>query len=267
MFRKVCKYDLAAMSKPLVFIPAVWALAVAAALIIRLMNSEAMSQFFVFEMILVIVVFFCAAAVACFPLAVTFICLRRYYTHFFSDEGYLTFTLPVRRETLLWSKTLSSFLVSAVAYVAEAVAGVLFLLFTPGGAQNLREIPEAYGDVFSPENGVPLMILFFFYLVAALFGAYASAYFSVTQGHHLAKKHRVLAAVGIWYGISFVKRLLVNGFSLVFFFAMLRSDSLLFYNDGATYLFLFFMLSLEAGCFCLFYFWNRHHLKTRLALS
>ena len=50
--------------------------------------------------------------------------LMRYYKNFFSDEGYLTFTLPVTPHELLWSKIISAMVWIFGAFVTTCLAFV-----------------------------------------------------------------------------------------------------------------------------------------------
>ena len=269
MFRKVFKYDLAAMGKALVLAPAVWALAVAAALLVRLMDEEFMTALIFPEMIAGIAVFFCMAAVTVFPFAVLFLCMRRYYNHFYTDEGYLTFTLPVRRETHLWSKTVAAFLVCLAALFAEGIAGGLFGLLIPNGPQMIREVLTEVAGLATDPHYLPLVILFCLTLLVTLLGEIVTLEFSVTQGQIAAKKHKILAALGIWYLISFIKRMVSQGAGLVLLFSLLRYDDVgsEAAARGSMYLYLLLLLMLEVICFFVLYFWNLKQMKNKLALA
>ena len=60
------------------------------------------------------------AMVACLSVSVILVYWRT-YTHFYTDEGYLTFTLPVKRSTLYLSKVIT-------AAIVELSTGLLFVL-------------------------------------------------------------------------------------------------------------------------------------------
>ena len=55
----------------------------------------------------------------------------RFHINFFSDEGYLTFTLPVKRSTLLFSKILSGYVFYALTALVVAVSLAVIGLFVP----------------------------------------------------------------------------------------------------------------------------------------
>lgn len=269
MFRKVFKYDFIAMGKALLLAPAVWVLTAAAALLVRLMDEKFMSDLIFPEMIAGIAVFFCLAATAVYPFAVLFLCMRRYYNHFYSDEGYLTFTLPVRRETHLLSKTVATCLVMLLALLAEAVSGALFTVLTPNGPMVFREFFSELEGLLTDPRYVPLVFLFCLMLFASLLDGIATLHFSVTQGQIAAKKHKILAAFGIWYLISFIKRMVTQGAGLFLLFSLISYDTAGAdaVGRGAMYIYLLLLLLLEAGCFFLLYFWNLKQMKNKLALA
>ena len=133
-----------------------------------------------------------------------FACFRRLYTHFYTDEGYLTFTLPVPRRTLLLSKTLVTFIMTAATGLVCCVS--IMLLFVSGGAgadffggigRFFKGIFETYGGVgalYIAEVAVLAVLLLCFYLLLIQF--------SITLGAILAKKLKLLAAFGLYYAIS-----------------------------------------------------------------
>ncbi|MBP5289057.1 MAG: hypothetical protein J6Z79_04200 [Clostridia bacterium] len=264
MFRKVFKYDFRAMGKFLLLAPAIWALNLAAAGLIRLLDLPFMTEYIFPELIAGATVFFCLAAVGFFPVGILILCLRRYYKNFFSDEGYLTFTLPVSRETLLWSKTVSTGAVCVLAGVAELIAGLIFILTIPDGTSFFVELFRDLISAFSEPGFTLFVVLLFFNFVVTLADEIATLHFSITLGHMVAKKHKILAAFGLWYAINFGKRLVTQGFSLLFLFAIFSApDGALTALNGVMILFLL----LRSGSFTGFYFGNRHLLKTRLALG
>ena len=140
-----------------------------------------------------------------------FFCYRRFYCHFFTDEGYLTFTLPVKRRTLLLSKTLVIFVVF-VATALTCAASLSLLAVTSGYAENvfgligevlksLFEGQVAFGVLVAFEAAVLLVLLLGFYQLLVQF--------AVTLGAVVAKKHKILAAIGFYYLASNVLELLL----------------------------------------------------------
>ena len=139
----------------------------------------------------------------------------RFYRNFYTDEGYLTFTLPVKRSTLFFSKVLSGtiFLVGTTLVVITSL--ILALLMVPSSMQDstpvlfevmeflwslLRSIFESASDTVTMITMLTLSLLILFCLM--LFEILA-LYFCITIGSVITKKLKVLAAIGCYYALNF----------------------------------------------------------------
>ena len=148
---------------------------------------------------------------------VTVYSIVRYYKNLFSGEGYLTFTLPVTPTAHILVKLLTSFLFT-VATLASIFLS--FCLITAG---------EVTVEVFKAAAYVCARIInfagvgnFILYIIEAvvMFSVTALAgmllyYVCITLGQ-LFNKHRVLAAVGIYYAQYVVTQILSTIFVVVF---------------------------------------------------
>ncbi len=135
----------------------------------------------------------------------------RFYQSRFTDEGYLTFTLPVTNHHLLLSAVLNILRGSLAVFLA--VLGALFLaaltfllVYAPtvnwtGLLQAVFHwLPELLDSVYWPD----CLLL----LASALMGIISSVVtlmLSVTIGSILAKKHHLLMAVAVYYGIGLLQ--------------------------------------------------------------
>jgi hypothetical protein len=140
-------------------------------------------------------------------------------THFFTDEGYLTFTLPVKRSTLYLSKVLTATLVEVVTVVIFILGICLILLIAPpstydGQIINLAAfsgVGELFGSlfkgIFGLEGGgwviVWLIAAIPFLLMSQLYNS-GLIFLCMTIGSVIAKKHKLLASIGIYYGFTAV---------------------------------------------------------------
>ncbi len=133
----------------------------------------------------------------------------RFYKNFFTDEGYLTFTLPVSRKTLLLSKTLNALiwfvlhtallLACAVLIVTLAVPHDMLSMFMSGVWYTLGTVWKALGA----------WLIVYIFEAIVLFTALALftlclIQLCITVGSIIAKKLKVLAAVGIYYVTNMV---------------------------------------------------------------
>ncbi len=136
----------------------------------------------------------------------------RYYKHFFSDEGYLTFTLPVSRKSLLLSKTLNG-LIWSVLEGAQLLACVLiFCLFAPPAEGTLingivlKALGRGIAMLWEHIGGWMILygLLLILMLVMAQLFSLGLVQLCITIGAVIAKKAKLLAAIGIYYGVNMV---------------------------------------------------------------
>ena len=145
----------------------------------------------------------------------------RFYRSRFTDEGYLTFTLPVTTHQVL----LSSFLTSAVNLIAMAAVSVVglilmglcvvpdFEVFRKGMDIFWQEFPELWSR-FTQADVLQAFGLLLVNMIVAFSNELILIMLSVTIGSLIAKKHKILAAVAFYY-ILHVVDLTFTGVSMV----------------------------------------------------
>ena len=246
MFKKCLKYDLRAFYK-------IWLLAAAIVLVLGLVcgligggclfsfiieidktdtNPDYVPEFTFF--IQLFLGFICSIVMSISTLVLTlgtsvgnFI---RYYTHLFSDQGYLTFTLPVKRSTLFWSKATSAYIYSVAAAAVVAVTGVfgmicaiasVFLAFiyiegvplweilSQLTLANLVELWNVFWSWVGAEIGLMwifrIILILFLLLVLYLSAEFASlmtGYFCITIGATMFRKLKLLSALVTYYVVN-----------------------------------------------------------------
>ena len=136
----------------------------------------------------------------------------RTYTHFYTDEGYLTFSLPVKRSTLYLSKVLTASIVEASMVILCILGVALMALVIPPAENGALLNPVAFQSLF---EGIRLLseltgsgwllawVIAFLPLpfVCQLFTS-GMTFLCLTVGSVIAKKHKLLAAIGIYYGVT-----------------------------------------------------------------
>jgi hypothetical protein len=134
--------------------------------------------------------------------------IMRIYRSLFSDEGYLTFTLPVKNSTVINAKILTG----AVWTFFTLIVAVIVIMI-PSFAQSIRLVSSEY---ISPEIGYEyaefgigdlaetLIFLFLVFLDAVvLCFLIPSLYTFCAALVHKAKKARAFASIGMFVGISY----------------------------------------------------------------
>ncbi len=133
----------------------------------------------------------------------------RLYKHLFSDEGYLTFTLPVKRRDILISKILSGLIIN-LATVSVMAFDVLTIIFIGVDHESISEafsfIGMLIGQTFKLVGPISaafiaetLILLFCLSVISYLFIAFCLTFAAI-----IAKKHKLFAAIGIYYAVSLI---------------------------------------------------------------
>lgn len=133
----------------------------------------------------------------------------RFYQNLFSDEGYLTFTLPVRRRDILNSKIISGLVVNFLT-VLLLVADILGILIIGLDRDTLYVTYESikllvtgtveFVGAWCIVYVIEAIIGLFFLSVAS----YLLTLICITFAAVIAKKHKVFAAIGFYYVTSAV---------------------------------------------------------------
>lgn len=214
MLKKLLKYDLASVFR-------YWWIIVASQVVLALIASAAL-RLFILSMErsedggLITVISVLLLVLACFgimlaPMLTSLLAVIRFYKNLFTDEGYLTFTLPVSRSRILLSKTLTVMLFSAVNLVF--LVGCFFIVLTLGTAGTpypaLAALKEALGSVGEKWGANWLFLAFssLVFLAACEFFGIVTIFLCITLGATVCKRYKVLGAIGFYYGGNLVLQL------------------------------------------------------------
>lgn len=151
-------------------------------------------------------------------LGITIYFAVRYYKNMFTDEGYLTNTLPVSSHQLLLSKVITMFswdIISILAIAASVAIfmGMIILAFMePGDGKN---IVDGFWELFDMSIwDSPYMQEFEGFCVSMIVMVLASAFSgtmtivaSVTIGQ-MVRRHRILGAFGAYFAIGTVMQII-----------------------------------------------------------
>lgn len=230
-------------------------------------------------MVLGLIIFGSILILIAFAVISSIIVFVRFYKHFFSDEGYLTHTLPVKTSTLMFSKTWSTLLWVLITTVAVLFFILLYVLIgsAPRGALLNTAVFSEIGEFFSyiiPEMNAS----YWFVIIESILGILVSVVFStfmiftaITIGAVVAKKHKILAAIGFYYLINTAVSIFTVLVYVVVFLSMgsnvVAMDMIANQPDSLAHFTLIFStvlyLGLSAGGFAL----CNHFLKKKLNLA
>ena len=220
MLGKLFKYENKAVSKLLTPMAlAVIILPVLGALILKIQfvfgdkfeNGSIISS--IFSLASGIMIFFIVIATisACF--ISLFILMQRYYKNLFSDEGYLTFTLPVKTSSIILSKLFTAALWSVIIAICTIIGVITFAFFGTSASFVNHEVVDGFCEAFKQIFefyfiGGSVQIVFLIELliniIVSLFTNILLMYLAITIGCQIAKKHKVLASIGMYFVISSV---------------------------------------------------------------
>lgn len=137
-------------------------------------------------------------ALCVFPFVGTVANLVRYYKNFFSDEGYLTFTLPVSRATLLNSKVLCAFLFNLMSTVILILDLFLFLMIGVGNIfPDFQEVFAGIPRIWTTWLTIDVITVPLLLVMSSLAGI-CMTQLSITIGSVISKRHKVLTGIGIY---------------------------------------------------------------------
>lgn len=193
----------------------------------------------------------------------------RFYKNFFTDEGYLTFTLPVSRRKLMMSKIISG---TTGLYAAVAVSGVCTFLRNVIAYSNVEQTTDVPLQPIKPYEAIYYLI----YGVEALIGVLLAIvctllflYACITFASMVVRKGKVIAAIGISYVAFSIVSFLLQVFLLTGIFAI--GSWLVPLPEQDVYLVVALMglagiLLLGTFC-CIFYILQQLMLERRLNLN
>ena len=140
-----------------------------------------------------------------------FLHIGRFYKSRFTDEGYLTFTLPVNTHQNLLSSMINSAIGMVIVFFVICAALVIWLMIGFSGIPDFyktvwEKLPELWEVFLRVCDQMPWKYVGLF-LMNVLTGSVCELVvlmLSVTIGSIIAKKHKILATVGVYYGINVV---------------------------------------------------------------
>ena len=150
-------------------------------------------------------------AVAVVGVAALFLFIGRFYKSRFTDEGYLTFTLPVTTHQNLLSSLANTAIGMVIMFFVVCAAIAVWLMIGFSGIPDFyktvwEKLPELWEVFLRVCDQMPWKYVGLF-LMNVLTGSVCELVvlmLSVTIGSIIAKKHKILATVGVYYGINVV---------------------------------------------------------------
>ena len=159
----------------------------------------------------------------------------RFYRNLYTDQGYLMHTLPVSDHELILSKALVAIIWRLIGSVIMiiGIVSVITVFMRPvfiADSVDLRDLINAF-DVFDQN---PVYV--FLSIILALLLGIGSVVFSVFMGYaaisigQLVSKNKVLASIGVYFGIHMVINIVSNVFTQGSMLVLMHSGESFYYN-------------------------------------
>lgn len=235
--------------------------------LIRIFDSDT-SDFVAYPGLLISIPLLISCFFSIFAYAIaTFIFLfSRFYSNKFTDQGYLTFTLPVTTHQILLSSFLNTLLWALLCIFVVCLDITLFIFIVSPDVNPFQVLWESYWN-FLMVIGTAFSLDATSYGILALLHGFISLIrfiivpmLAITIGALIAKKHKILAAFGIYWGINTVISILTNFLSLS---RMGWSDYTLSFD---VFTMLIFPMVLDIGIIVIGYFVMHQLLQKNLNL-
>ena len=150
-------------------------------------------------------------AIIAASILVAVVIFYRFYKSFMSDEGYLTFTLPVKSSELLWSKLICALLWSLISGIVIFLSLNIFILFGTSSTSfvNLEFYKVAAKFISDTSNmfgnALVLPIVEFVLMVfSSIIYTILHIYLALIIGGAVARKHKLAAGIGFYFVINII---------------------------------------------------------------
>ena len=272
MLKKLLKYDMDYMKRlwktllPVTPIAALIA-AIAMRVGIEMLNDDSLSSVsnVIAPFILIVGILGTMAVLAAYIVNLVFLA-KRFTANFYSDEAYLTFMLPVKREELLLSKFLNALiwngLMAAVLIVCAFIYIVIFPVPTDGGIITFELLSRIFGSIGNSFRTSPVVASFSVVLVPII--ALEALVLEIIVLHYCISAVRSIAGIALWL----VANSIVGTVGLVLFsFVVLGIQEIQMSASAETALTVILLFGTVAALFAvglIFYLKTQDNLKFRL---
>lgn len=218
MFSKLLKHDLRAVRKTALIISL-------SAIGASLVGGAALRAYFEMpktdDMEFIRSLFMIAFTVSVFAVFATGIVISifvfvRFYKNLYTDEGYLTFTLPTTRKSIHLAKTANAVIWTLYEILLFLVCAAIYLCFiSPHVFEAFILLANAWP--FSPFFTVGLVVISLLLLLFSSVFSVCTIQLCITIGALLAKRFKLIVGILSYYAISTVLQFALQAVALVFF--------------------------------------------------
>ena len=216
-------------------------------------------------------------AVVLVGIVTVFSLVRRFYKNFFTDEGYLTFTLPVKASTLFLTKIINTFIWFTL-YSVCAVTSVIILILNQVTLDNIWKSFIVVFESFATYVNIHPFVLGLILLVSLFLsslGYILLLYTCFSLGYTLTKRKlamSILFYIGVNLLINWISSLLnavvfMRESSSAFTYIFLTSFFSGFTNDNANIITMLIQIGVSLLQCCICYFISHYCITKKLNLE
>ena len=289
MLGKLIKYDFKALKKtllPLCF--GAVALSVFVTILMRLFYlyqdySQNLSRVLddIFGTVLTLLLIFGFLGLVAAAIVSWFLILKRYYQNLFKDDGYLTFTLPVKTSGILLSKLISSTIWSLITSLFAIVSIAIFVVFGTSRQFINMDAIDTFSRIWEAYWSTPLLTLKDYIIIPIIFTILVLSsvvqnilllFLAITLGNQVSRKHKILGSVGMYFVVNTVASIIVSTAMILLTYAGLEqidNDSIFSITPGMdiVYIYLSVVIVISAALSVAYFFVNKYILKNHLNLE
>ena len=212
MYKKLLKYDFKGVAKvglPLTIVALILSVigAISGFIFARNMSGDDVSGFSIMSILLFVIIAY--AVIICCAL-VNILVYVDFYKSLCTDQAYLTFTLPVKSTTLLYSKLTNSVIWGAISLAAMAVCIIIMVLgvglgLPPGGSSGGEAIDSflSFYDIADTTLGIITLLV---YAINTQMLVFMVIFFASI----ITKKNKAVVAVSLVFAVSLVYSLVYS---------------------------------------------------------
>lgn len=149
---------------------------------------------------------------ACLVPATFVVVIHRFYANLFTDQGYLTLTLPVRASEIVWAKVIAGFLWLVVSMIVVSGGSILLAQGIGGMADGFDfadSLPywmmrSSFGWGYHDLPDALIATVGTFLTLLSALAALLMGYAGFTLGATLARQHKVACGIALTLGLSWI---------------------------------------------------------------
>ena len=267
MLGKLIKYDFKSVFKPLLIIHGfVIIIALIGRLLLLPIVYSSLPPLTIYLLFYLVMILFFLSIIGSYY-ATFIIVANRFYKNLFSNESYLSRTLPVTSSMQLLSKTIVGSIWTIINLIM-ILGGFIIVFFIPPVIDQLppfQDILSVLGYVTTKSFVFDIFIFLLTMLLVCIYNI-VLIYLAVTLGQLISNVHKVLASIAMYFALSTVSSIAQYAIVLPIIFRVdVHMDTMLYFKDLMDPI-LFFNIIFTLVAICIMYLLTRFFIKHKVNL-